>query len=412
MDNRKIHIIGGGTVSHVRSHLALCAPAYGSTARKLTELCREIIPNMDTVLHLTRMADPSAETHLETNNDVAARVMNLVQKPSTRVIFMSAALCDYDATVDDLAGKYAGRLQTAVDKNPIMQLIPAIKVINQIRKDRKDVFLVGFKTTCGMTASQQYIEGLQLCKRASCNLVLANDVETRMNMVITPEESRYKETQDRDAALRELVEMTFHRTHMNFTRSTVVAGSPISWYSDWIPKSLRTVINYCISQNAYRPLNGVTAGHFACKIDDNTFLTSIRKTDFNKLSENGLVKIVTDGPDKVIAYGAKPSVGGQSQRIVFKDHPDVDCIVHFHCPLKSHSKVPSVSQREFECGSIQCGENTSKGLSKFGNLYAVYLDNHGPNIVFNRSVDPREVIEFIENNFDLTKKTGGYVSED
>lgn len=36
------------------------------------------------------------------------------------------------------------------------------------------------------------------------------------------------------------------------------------------------------------------------------------------------------------------------------------------------------------------------------------LDNHGPNIVFNRNVDPQEVINFIERNFDLTKKTGGY----
>jgi hypothetical protein len=47
---------------------------------------------------------------------------------------------------------------------------------------------------------------------------------------------------------------------------------------------------------------------------------------------------------------------------------------------------------------------------KFGNLYAVYLDHHGPNIVFNKSIDPREVIDFIEQNFDLEDKTGGPVS--
>jgi hypothetical protein len=111
-----------------------------------------------------------------------------------------------------------------------------------------------------------------------------------------------------------------------------------------------------------------------------------------------------------LAYGAKPSVGGQSQRIVFKDHPDVDCIVHFHCPIKAGSLVPTVSQYEFECGSHQCGNNTSRGLAKFGNLYSVYLDNHGPNIVFNRSIDPQEVINFIEDNFDLSSKTGGLVS--
>lgn len=35
---------------------------------------------------------------------------------------------------------------------------------------------------------------------------------------------------------------------------------------------------------------------------------------------------------------------------------------------------------------------------------------HGPNIVFNKSIDPAEVTAFIEANFDLTGKTGGYVN--
>lgn len=57
----------------------------------------------------------------------------------------------------------------------------------------------------------------------------------------------------------------------------------------------------------------------------------------------------------------------------------------------------------------QCGQNTSNGLKKFDNLWAVYLDHHGPNIVFNRNIDPQEVIDFIEENFDLSSKTGGPV---
>ena len=56
MSDKQIHIFGGGTVSHVRNHLALAAPAYGSTAKALATLCKQIIPKMETVLHLTRMA--------------------------------------------------------------------------------------------------------------------------------------------------------------------------------------------------------------------------------------------------------------------------------------------------------------------------------------------------------------------
>ncbi len=70
--------------------------------------------------------------------------------------------------------------------------------------------------------------------------------------------------------------------------------------------------------------------------------------------------------------------------------------------------IPIKSQRDIECGSFACGQSTSDGLKKFGNLSAVFLDNHGPNIVFNRSINPQEVIDFIERNFDLNGKTGGY----
>ena len=259
--------------------------------------------------------------------------------------------------------------------------------------------------------SAQYLAGLNLLKKSSCNLVLANDVYHHRNMIITPEEARYCVTTNRDEVLTELVRMAKLRSHLTFTRSTVVAGEPVPWDSPEVFPALRTIVDHCIKSGAYKPFNGATVGHFACKLNENTFLTSIRKSNFNDLHKLGLVRVVTDGPDSVIAYGAKPSVGGQSQRIVFADHPDYDCIVHFHCPIKPGSKVPTVSQREYECGSHQCGENTSKGLAKFGNLSAVYLSEHGPNIVFNHTINPQEVIDFIEANFDLADKTGGLVSQ-
>jgi len=232
-------------------------------------------------------------------------------------------------------------------------------------------------------------------------------------MIVTPEEARYHEDiyNDRTPIIENLVEMAKLRSHLTFTRSTVVDGEPVSWDSELVPESLRKVVNFCIENNAYKPINGVTTGHFACKLDDQTFLTSMRRTNFNNIARNGLVKIKTDGPDTVLAYGAKPSVGGQSQRIIFNDHPEHDCIVHFHCPLKESSNhIPTASQREFECGSHECGTNTSSHLMKVGNLSVVFLDKHGPNIVFNRSIDPQEVINFIAANFDLSKKTDGYTA--
>jgi hypothetical protein len=366
---------------------------------------------------------------LETVEDVGNLLQSLKGDPDTKIIFMNAAMCDFGAVIgdrhvgsglftygDNMGGKDAPRLSThnidwkGQETWPHAVLRPLGKLISHIRNGRKDIYCVGFKHTNGASPDEQYIAGLHLLKESSCNLVLANDTRTRLNMVITPEEAKYHVTTDRDEALKGLVEMAYLRSHLTFTRSTVVAGEPVPWNSPLVPASLRAVVDFCIEQGAYKPFRGATVGHFAVKVDDTTFLTSRRKTNFNELDANGLVKIVTDGPDSVIAYGSKPSVGGQSQRIVFHDHRDYDCIVHFHCPKKPESQVPTVSQREYECGSHECGKNTSRGLQKFGNLSAVYLDDHGPNIVFNRSIDPAEVIKFIEENFALTEKTGGPVS--
>jgi ribulose-5-phosphate 4-epimerase/fuculose-1-phosphate aldolase len=432
--SKNIHIISGGTIAHIAPHLALCAPAYGTVGLDLRTHCYEL-SKLDVRLHLTRMAGGE----LETNDDVKALLDKLVADPDTKIIFMPVALCDFVPTVAKhgnvpegswaafmqkaKVGKDAARLKTS-DGPHLIQIDPAAKIIRDIRKTRKDIFLVGFKNTSSATEQEQYLAGLNLLKEASCNLVLANDTKTKLNMVITPEEAKYHVTTDRQAALGGLVEMAVLRSHLTFTRSTVVAGESVSWNSDLVYPALRTVVNHLVKRGAYKPFRGATVGHFACKLSDTEFLTSKRKTNFNDIDINGLVRIRTDGPDTVLAYGSKPSVGGQSQRIVFAEHPEYDCIVHAHVPLKPCDKVgdicklfchrcgsiPVVSQREFECGSHQCGQNTSTGLKKFGNLSAVYLAEHGFNVTYHHSIDPQEVINFIEANFDLEGKTGGHVS--
>lgn len=406
---KKIVVLGGGTFSHVRNHLAVAAPAFGKTARTLAEKFREADHGMQVILKLTKMADSSSE--LVTNVDVERYVHQLVSNPATKIVIFNAALCDFHGQIGNVtSGKHADRIKSR-DGDKAMILSPTRKVIGDIRKQRKDIFLVGFKTTTGATEDEQYLAGLNLMKENSCNLVVANDTVTRRNMIITPEEARYHVTTDREEILDHLVDMTLLRSHLTFTRSTVVAADPVPWASDEVPANLREVVDFCIEQGAYKAFRGATVGHFATQVDETTFLTSRRKMNFNDMAKVGLVRVKTDGPDSVIAYGSKPSVGGQSQRIIFREHPGYKHIVHFHCPLLEEPRdaVPVVSQREYECGSHECGQNTSNGLGEFGTLKAVMLDNHGPNIVFGDDTEPAEVIDFIQANFDLGGKTGGPV---
>lgn len=422
-EKKVVHVIGGSTRFIIDAHQAIVAtgkddaPARGGTAKRIAALLREMDEAHDVRLHLTKEADSGS--WIDTNDHMKQLVLDIVDDPASKIVFFNPAIVDFSAILDLQTGSGTGRIRTKNHEGeviagipatlvPMPKLIPLFRQGGEGREPRKDIFLVGFKATAGAPPDEQYRQGLDLLKRVSANLVLANDTVTGLNMVVVPEEGAYHATTDRHEALRGLVDMTLLRSKLTFTASTVVEGRPVDWNSELVPASLRTVINHCIARGAYKPVRGVTAGHFAIKIDGRTFLTSRRKTDFNKMEQVGLVKVTTSGPDSVIAEGSKPSVGGQSQRIVFAEHPDLDSIVHFHCEKRPGSLVPTVSQREYECGSHECGANTSRGLRRFGDIAAVFLDRHGPNIVFNRSVDPQKVIDFIEANFDLSTKTGGF----
>lgn len=417
---KKIYILGGGTFNYVRNHLALSAPAFGETARKLKKLfikelkIQGLENEYQVELVLTKMADHKSK--IITNNDLDSYLTGLIESKDTKAIIFNVALADFEGQIGETeSGKYAERLKTS-QGNVLMELTPSDKMIGKVRKERKDIFVVGFKTTTNHDQKAQYIRGLELLKKNSVNLVLANDTVNRRNMIIAPEETKYCETTDRTEVLKFLTKMTVSRMQNKFTRSTVVEGNAVDWNSEVVPENLREVVNHCIKEGAYKPFLGKTAGHFAVKMNEGEILTSIRKTNFNDLEKVGLVKVESKNDDEVIAHGFRPSVGGQSQRIIFKEHPDLDCIVHFHCPVKPEFRdnvVPVKAQWPNECGSHQCGKNTSNGLKEVEidghKLSVVYLDEHGPNIVFNRNVPAQTVINFIDKHFSLSEKTGGLV---
>jgi hypothetical protein len=414
MSNKIIYVVGGGTMSHVANHLSLVAPAYGATAREIVEELREQIhpAGYRVQLVLTRLADPASK--IVTNEDLEAWLDEVVADPATKAIVFNCAVVDFEFPGGDAHGE---RFETSKGDVPL-RLTPSRKLIGKIRRERKDIFVVGFKTTTGADRDEQYAKGLRLLKQNSLNLVVANDVLTRRNMIIVPEEAHYMDGQPRELVLSVLVRMMLSRMQGTFTRSTVVEGPPVGWESTEIPFALRDVVDYCITHGAYKPVLGKTVGHFAARGSvAGNFITTARKTDFNLLKDEGMLRMEARGRDEVLAQGRKPSVGGQSQRIVFDEHPDVDCIVHFHCPLKAGSRagIPVRSQWPHECGSHECGQNTSSGLRRFdlGDgqwVKAVYLDHHGPNLAFSKDAVPYRIETFIEENFDLAAKTGGTVA--
>jgi len=181
---RTIHIFGGGTVQHLRNHMALCAPAYGTTAQVLYgKLVAE--PHSGAVeRHLTKMAD--SRSKLETNQDVEQRLREVLAKPETAAIVFNVALCDFAGQIGDVpSGKYAERLRSREGKQSV-KLTPAPKLLPLIKQLRPDVFLAGFKTTASASVDDQVDLASRQMAETGADVVWANDTVTRRNVLVRP----------------------------------------------------------------------------------------------------------------------------------------------------------------------------------------------------------------------------------
>ncbi|MDX2028531.1 MAG: class II aldolase/adducin family protein [Alphaproteobacteria bacterium] len=338
----------------------------------------------------TELADRGALSRIHLaggGRDLARDVDTLIQAPETQIVFF---------------------MPVAGDPREAEKLA---ELRSKIRRDRKDLYLVLASQTSGASAEDQYATALDMMKSNHANLVLAHDKQTGLNMVVVPEEAYYAKTADVKEAVGWLAKIATARAGLTFTHSTVLADAPlVPWQSPEISTNLRDVVNFAVDQGAFKTFRGRTAGHFALRgAHEGEFLTSGRGRNFNRLSETGLVRVFAKGSEEVVAHGVKPSVGGQSQRIIFGLNPQLSNIVHFHCPMLSRpaNSIPVREQWPYECGSHECGKNTADGLREVSpGIHAVMLENHGPNIVFGNEIPAPAVIDFIRRNFDLQSKTG------
>ena len=62
------------------------------------------------------------------------------------------------------------------------------------------------------------------------------------NGLVTPEESSYW-YDTRNEALDALVQIVLDRSHLHFTRSTVVDSETISWSNELIPETFKTIFD-------------------------------------------------------------------------------------------------------------------------------------------------------------------------
>ena len=180
----KIQVIGGGTMFHVRPHFSLCAPAYGTIAKKIYE----VIPDKDKALVLTKMA---GGPFIETTEELSEYIDCCLDDDNVKVIIMSAAVCDFKVSgieVEDEeypsrgVGKRFDRLNS--QKGYSLNLTGEDKIINKIKEKRPEILLVTFKTTSGEDAYDINIKCMNQFKNSQSDVVIGNDLKTRENFML------------------------------------------------------------------------------------------------------------------------------------------------------------------------------------------------------------------------------------
>lgn len=401
---RKTIILGGGTFQPIRNHLSLAAPAFGNTARQITEIYKKNKVIYES--YLTKMAENTS--NLITNEDVEKLIDKLLLNEEVGTIILNVAFCDYTSLpIDNIENNsHAERLLTS-NGNISLELTPTDKIISKIRKQRPDIFLVGFKTTTNKTEEEQFSIGLKMMKSVKCNLLFCNDTITRNNFIITAEETIYKQS-TREETLKELVEMTIARSQGNYNPTNFIKTSE-NVLMQKAPKSFQEVIQFLVDNRGFMENNGngFTPGHFCYKTSETTFVSSQRKANHNEVFKNGMSLVIVKDDKFTVVGDKKASVGARSQWMIFKENPGYDCIIHTHNPLKLEGTIKTTPQKMFQCGSLECGINTVSNMDTYedGLIRAVYLDKHGANILFNSNTSSSIVIDFIKKHLNLGIKT-------
>ncbi|MHA1135635.1 MAG: bifunctional phosphopantothenoylcysteine decarboxylase/phosphopantothenate--cysteine ligase CoaBC [Candidatus Thorarchaeota archaeon] len=126
---------------------------------------------------VTLILGPSAQTpparadvvNVTTSDDMRDAVMKALSEEKTDCFISTAAVLDY------VPSKKEDSKMTSGKSNLAVKLVPTKKIIEEVRKQYKDLFIVGFKVESGISKKELEKRARAKIDAGICNLVIAND---------------------------------------------------------------------------------------------------------------------------------------------------------------------------------------------------------------------------------------------
>lgn len=172
LKGKKIIITSGGTIEKIDEVRSITNRSSGKMGAALAEECY-LRGGSVLLLRTKNSVKPRyliEEKIFETAEDLFLLVKENIK--NTDIFFQVAAVSDYR-----LKKSFKGKLSSK--KSIILELVPQIKIINQIKKISPKTILIAFKAEYGLGEKLLIQEGLKKLKESQANVVIVNDVSRK-----------------------------------------------------------------------------------------------------------------------------------------------------------------------------------------------------------------------------------------
>ncbi len=171
LKNKKILITAGPTIEHIDPVRVITNLSSGKTG---VLLASELISAGAKVTFVYGPGNEKPPKGAKIINVVSSKEMHSVVKSELKkkfdVVIMAAAIADYIPTNE------SKMKIKSLKSNMKISLKRAPKIIDQIKKYQKDVFLVGFKAETNLTEDKLIKAAEKKLKESSADMIIANDI--------------------------------------------------------------------------------------------------------------------------------------------------------------------------------------------------------------------------------------------
>lgn len=183
LSGKKILITAGSTSEYIDPIRVISNLSSGKMGFFITEEALQLGGNVTLIvgnnsLQMEKMAHPNLTVKkVLTSDEMEEKLYYELSSSNYDMVILSAAVSDFKPTN---SSKY--KIDSKTEKL-ILKFVPTKKIINQIKKIDKNIFLIGFKADICKTKSELIEKSFEKLKESNANLIIANDVGKKFTKI-------------------------------------------------------------------------------------------------------------------------------------------------------------------------------------------------------------------------------------